>query len=1173
MTRKVVLAAILACAAVLAVHAEPEKIGEDIPKTLETKHPYGASLAGRLRLVWSEVVSHPGAAYVAPHFSRFHLSQGDFVVVRSPDGSQERRYTGLGRGDLGESEDGFWSGHIKGDTAIVELWATSPSGAFGFVMDRYARGYRAEEMGLAASPESLCGIDDSTWAKCYQASEPEIYSHGRAVARLLTNGTGLCTGFLVGDAGHLLTNNHCVGSASAAVNTDYEFMAEGLTCGTSCAGQLSCPGVAVEGGTLVQTDATLDYSLILLSVNPTPTYGYLTLRTTDPSIDERIYVVGHPGGQGKKLAVASTAASDQSGFCEIFSLGTAPCVSGSAFPDIGYYCDTDGGSSGSPVLAYSDHKVVSLHHCGGCPRNNTGLHITDVIAVDLGPNVPPRVDVRPGRPVTLDRDRYGCSGTVDVEVRDDDLAGAGTTTVAVASDTEPTPETVTLAETSAGSGRFRGTLPTTALPPAGGDGFLSVEDGASITATYVDASDGSGGTNVPRTDTALADCAAPILSSVETQNVLGSQADVTFLSDEACDTVVVYGLAVNPPPSQSASSAALVTTHAIRLTGLTPCSAYRFRVSCTDSSGNTATSDNGGAYFSFQTGADTSPTYVSTSPPVAIPDNNATGAIATIQIADVNTVLDVNVELDITHTFDTDLVLSLVGPDNTTVVLSNRRPSAGGGVNFTDTVFDDQAATPISTVTVAQAPYTGSYAPDQPLGAFTGRSVTGTWKLKAVDVQGVDVGTIRRFELSFTYPPQPCGPSAVRHATALVGDACSGGGGGNGDGVWDDGEDATISVTLRNNGTVPLTNVSATIVPLTAGVVLSDDSASYPDLAVGAIAVSAFPHFVASLPEGFPCGDPVAFRVDIASDQGSFSDTTSWTAGAPYTGGGTVLDEAFTGGIPAGWTVVDGGVGGGTAATWTTANPGNRVLIAPLTAPVAGVDSYFAGSTATQDEQLVTPILDLGPGATVTLAFDQFFNWYSPSLDEKGDVDVRSSLTGGAWVNVLQNRGASSNDPDHRSLDITAQAAGASDVQIRFRYYDATWENWWQVDNVRVTYTAPGGCNATSCASLDPPGEVPSPSLRWDETKQALAWDPVAGATSYRIYRGAGSDLPNLHDDTPDSCLRSTEAAESAGGLVDVPSESSFEWWLVRAVNAAGEGPAGDGTAGPRVQDSTGACP
>ena len=139
-------------------------------------------------------------------------------------------------------------------------------------------------------------------------------------------------------------------------------------------------------------------------------------------LDERIYVIGHPNGEGKQVAAASTDAANPSGFCEIDATSIAPCVSGSGFPDIGYHCDTEPGSSGSAVLAYDDHKVVALHHCGGCP--NTGLDILDVIAdLTAEGNLPPGLTFDPVGLVRLDRDAYGCSDTIGIEVRDDNRWG------------------------------------------------------------------------------------------------------------------------------------------------------------------------------------------------------------------------------------------------------------------------------------------------------------------------------------------------------------------------------------------------------------------------------------------------------------------------------------------------------------------------------------------------------------------------------------------------------------------------------------------------------------------------------------------------------------------------------------------------------------------------------
>jgi PKD repeat protein len=281
----------------------------------------------------------------------------------------------------------FWATHIPGDTAIVRLYSKKKKGGWGFVIDKWARGYERGHIEAVlqeieddvARIQAICGEDDKEWAKCYEGTE--MYNKARAVCRLLINGTNACTGWLLGSQGHVMTNNHCIDTQDKASNTDYEFMAEGETCSTNCASWMACEGtLVVQDGTLIRNDSALDYSLILLAENVTPLYGYLQFRDELPAIDERIYIPQHPGAWGKQLAVWSDV---DGGYCDIYSTNEPPCSGGPG--DIGYYADTEGGSSGSPVLGYNDHCVVALHHCANCP--NRGVPTPSIIA-DLGSNIP-----------------------------------------------------------------------------------------------------------------------------------------------------------------------------------------------------------------------------------------------------------------------------------------------------------------------------------------------------------------------------------------------------------------------------------------------------------------------------------------------------------------------------------------------------------------------------------------------------------------------------------------------------------------------------------------------------------------------------------------------------------------------------------------------------------------
>ncbi len=118
-----------------------------------------------------------------------------------------------------------------------------------------------------------------------------------------------------------------------------------------------------------------------------------------------------------------------------------------------------------------------------------------------------------------------------------------------------------------------------------------------------------------------------------------------------------------------------------------------------------------------------SQTYTSTAVPAAIPDNNATGVLVPVTV-DAGTVGDVNVNLSLTHTYDSDLAISLQGPGGaTTVSLAYRRGSSGD--NYTNTTFDDEAATPISS---GSAPFTGSFRPDS-------RSERFRWATRCRDME------------------------------------------------------------------------------------------------------------------------------------------------------------------------------------------------------------------------------------------------------------------------------------------------------------------------------------------------------------------------------------------------------------------------------------------------------
>ena len=200
--------------------------------------------------------------------------------------------------------------------------------------------------------------------------------------------------------------------------------------------------------------------------------------------------------------------------------------------------------------------------------------------------------------VRLDRAIYHCDGLIAITVRD---ANTGSTTldITIFSDTETDPETVTLTETEPGTARFEGTIMGTSGPSTNGDGLLALSHGDTITANYIDADDGEGGTNLERETTASADCIGPVISDVDELGVTDVQATVTWSTDESSTSVVHWG--ETTPPGNTTSSPGLTNSHAVALTGLQQCTVYFYSVESSDNPGNVATDDNGGSYYHFET--------------------------------------------------------------------------------------------------------------------------------------------------------------------------------------------------------------------------------------------------------------------------------------------------------------------------------------------------------------------------------------------------------------------------------------------------------------------------------------------------------------------------------------------------------------------------------------------
>jgi subtilisin-like proprotein convertase family protein len=105
----------------------------------------------------------------------------------------------------------------------------------------------------------------------------------------------------------------------------------------------------------------------------------------------------------------------------------------------------------------------------------------------------------------------------------------------------------------------------------------------------------------------------------------------------------------------------------------------------------------------------------------------------------------VQVCLDISHTYDSDLNVYLIAPDGTTINLFSG--IGGGDDNFSNTCLNQNATNSINTAT---APFTGIFKPQETLGnCNNNQNGNGVWKLRIIDTYAQDEGIVNQWSITF----------------------------------------------------------------------------------------------------------------------------------------------------------------------------------------------------------------------------------------------------------------------------------------------------------------------------------------------------------------------------------------------------------------------------------------
>ncbi len=141
--------------------------------------------------------------------------------------------------------------------------------------------------------------------------------------------------------------------------------------------------------------------------------------------------------------------------------------------------------------------------------------------------------------------------------------------------------------------------------------------------------------------------------------------------------------------------------------------------------------------------------------PIAIPDGNATGVESALSIGEDVTITDLDVRVEITHTYVGDLILKLRSPLGTEITLLDRpgvpASTFGCSNDNMNVTFDDASGFALENHCAGTNPwYNGVAAPVGALSAFNGESTQGNWVLTVSDNASIDTGVITDWELLST---------------------------------------------------------------------------------------------------------------------------------------------------------------------------------------------------------------------------------------------------------------------------------------------------------------------------------------------------------------------------------------------------------------------------------------
>ena len=731
-------------------------------------------------LLWRLRLQAEGAAHINLGFTRYHMPEGGRLLVYAADFSDTvRPFTHADNAAHGE----LWTPPVFGDDIVVEVVIPAAERSrLDLRLSAVNQGYR----GFGDGPQTVvvsgsCNVDvvcpvGDPW-------DNEI----PAIGVISTGGGTFCTGFMVNNVAqdlkpYFMTANHCGINSGNAASLVVFWNYQNSTCRPVGSAASGGPGDGLlnqfqTGSFFRSASSASDFTLVELDEAPNPAWnlsfaGWSRSSGESPSGA----CIHHPSTDEKRITFYSIPT-------------TTTSYNNPAVPGDGTHVHvtwslgvTEPGSSGSPVFDVNHRVIGQLHGgpsaCGAADLSDYYGRVS--VSWNGGGTNATRLSnwLDPANTGAVAVDTIsggGMSVTPGADVSHIGLVGGPFTNPTVTytlSNPTPDPLDYSVALTSSfGILLNGGTAPVTGtLSGPGGSVNVVATLGPAISGLaagiYVESIVFEDLTNLLTTARTHTVEVGQTLFSVAPANNLetGGPVGGPFLGTQ------LYTVTSDRPAPIMVEVAA--SDSWISLNGAV--GPVTLNLSGTGDSepltvgiGPTANSLTAGIYsgsvtFTNLTGTlgNTSRTvaldvgrvvYAATDVPQTISDNSSFTSL--ISVADAYCVGDLNVDMDITHTYIGDLIVSLQSPMGTVVRLHNR---TGGTAENIVTTYDDEGDTPDGPGTLAN---------------FDGQPAAGVWTLTVSDNANIDVGSLNAWALRIAPTPGGCPPHANDVAMGVSGGA------------------------------------------------------------------------------------------------------------------------------------------------------------------------------------------------------------------------------------------------------------------------------------------------------------------------------------------------------------------------------------------------------------------